>query len=604
MLPIKDSESPREAVRRLQSAVGRHPYNPRGSTYNVDKDRPVPMILATGAAIHRDLRAIQCVEAVFLALWLSNGWRYLHRFGLSFRTIDREGRLRRHLVLGLYVDGSTCRFGAVGLSRSRLLMGRPLVFANLRDLVGAYAAAYLKEGHALRGVSLGRPVPHSITSPAVMINWDQISMQTTATADCWHKGCNLFQAALQAASRETDREWELWQLCSEFWAAKGSSLGKASELRELFEVTPTGRSSLRQKSLDAIRTGSSPAVRRCRSAGLSSSSPSSVSSSRARNRVRKHRSMTPVSTSNNRSGAVNSMEMERSTCTDLSPDKGDPLSPCSNSLLSDSVLLEISDAQGNEETYAHQPLAQLAVVCWTQLLAASIAAAACVASTTATPEEHHHGSRTEVPLPTASRWSCMTNPEDSSRTAAVPNDCWVTFAASAAASSCAAAVSAALLGLELPDVLRRHCLTFSEARPRTGDLPIDVGAAIAVAVAVAATAGTIASTSSTASRCTAFFGGTSAHSVPPVSPRLQSTVLTPHFSSFTGPESGSALDSDGSAATEDEMHGMQPTLVVVAQRGLWARWWMCRCQPRILLCLCACVMLGILACALTALALI
>jgi hypothetical protein len=63
----------------------------RQNYFNVVKERPYCLVMATAKEVARECLPIKCVEAVMLALWLTNGWSGLARFPLRFKTkFDRH----------------------------------------------------------------------------------------------------------------------------------------------------------------------------------------------------------------------------------------------------------------------------------------------------------------------------------------------------------------------------------------------------------------------------------------------------------------------------------------------------------------------------------
>ena len=66
----------------------------------------------------RDALPIQCVEAVFLAAFLTAGLEELDRYPISFKSVV-DGHTYRHIVLAVKQGG---KWGAVGISRRTSLM--------------------------------------------------------------------------------------------------------------------------------------------------------------------------------------------------------------------------------------------------------------------------------------------------------------------------------------------------------------------------------------------------------------------------------------------------------------------------------------------------
>ena len=103
-------------------------------------------------AMVRESLPIKCMEAVILGIYLTNGIPGLGRFPINFKSEVAEVSLLKgrkfyyHVVLGLTYKG---KFGALGLSRRRTLMYKPLEYSSLHNLVEDYEQAYTSCGHTL-----------------------------------------------------------------------------------------------------------------------------------------------------------------------------------------------------------------------------------------------------------------------------------------------------------------------------------------------------------------------------------------------------------------------------------------------------------------------
>lgn len=105
---------------------------------------------------------IKCLEAVVLAIWLTNGMdqdRISTRcltIALAFKS-SCDDKIYRHIVLVVKTGDS---WGALGLSRRSDLMGKPMGFTSLLDLVRDYDRCYQTNSHKLVKIKLGLPVTH------------------------------------------------------------------------------------------------------------------------------------------------------------------------------------------------------------------------------------------------------------------------------------------------------------------------------------------------------------------------------------------------------------------------------------------------------------
>ncbi|KER28701.1 hypothetical protein T265_13521, partial [Opisthorchis viverrini] len=99
---------------------------------------------------------IKCLEATILAIFLTQGQEEFKRFTISFCS-EFQGHPFRHVVLGVYSNG---KYGALGLSRRRDLMYKPLEYPSMISLIQSYIKAYSKHHHKLVRVKIGLPIPH------------------------------------------------------------------------------------------------------------------------------------------------------------------------------------------------------------------------------------------------------------------------------------------------------------------------------------------------------------------------------------------------------------------------------------------------------------
>ena len=80
-------------------------YNFTGVNYfDVRKHRPLGRILETGREITRQALPIKCVEAVFVATYLTHGVKELERIPMSFKS-QVDGVTYKHIVLALKYNG-------------------------------------------------------------------------------------------------------------------------------------------------------------------------------------------------------------------------------------------------------------------------------------------------------------------------------------------------------------------------------------------------------------------------------------------------------------------------------------------------------------------
>eukprot|EP01062_Namystynia_karyoxenos_P075138 TRINITY_DN7231_c0_g1_i1.p1 TRINITY_DN7231_c0_g1~~TRINITY_DN7231_c0_g1_i1.p1 ORF type:complete len:575 (+),score=189.61 TRINITY_DN7231_c0_g1_i1:78-1727(+) len=181
--------APEEAVRAgFEEAVrvlSEFQYNLEGSRGTfIDpttcKQLPLPAVLEIADVILDSGSKIQCVEATFVGLRLTQQLQGLQRFGLSFTASGaprpgkdadpaaveaarkRRGREFKHLVLGVHGAG---HWGTLGISRCPRLMTKPLEFKSLVSLIVDFRKAWEEEGLKLLSVKLGARVKHQHDAP-------------------------------------------------------------------------------------------------------------------------------------------------------------------------------------------------------------------------------------------------------------------------------------------------------------------------------------------------------------------------------------------------------------------------------------------------------
>ena len=141
MLPNLSAPGPMAAkVQAVQSYIEKLSYNFTGVNYfDVRKQRPMGRIMETARDITRQALPIKCVEAVFLATYLTQGLRDLERVAVSFKsTVD--GQTYKHIILALKHNS---KWGSVGLSRRRELYFKELIYDSLADLVLEFKRSYV-----------------------------------------------------------------------------------------------------------------------------------------------------------------------------------------------------------------------------------------------------------------------------------------------------------------------------------------------------------------------------------------------------------------------------------------------------------------------------
>ena len=180
MQPNLQAPAPMSAkVAAVQSYIEKLSYNFTGVDYfDVRKHRAVGKILDTGREVTRQALPIKCVEAVFVAIHLTQGLKELERVPFSFRS-QVNGITYKHIVLALKHNN---KWGSVGLSRRRELYYKDLVYDSLAELLLEYKRSYERVFHTLRRVKVGLPVPHE-QNPGEIICWGYVSVKCLDVAN-------------------------------------------------------------------------------------------------------------------------------------------------------------------------------------------------------------------------------------------------------------------------------------------------------------------------------------------------------------------------------------------------------------------------------------
>lgn len=145
-IPIDRRSSTIAQLSQVQDVINSLEYNFLPTTFFcLEKNRPYSRIVGG------------------VALWLTSEMKDVERFPMSFKS-RANGQTYRHIVLVVRNRGL---HGALGLSRSPLLMFKPVTFRSVVDLVEEFFQCYKQVGHQLVSFKLGLAVSHDITSKVV-----------------------------------------------------------------------------------------------------------------------------------------------------------------------------------------------------------------------------------------------------------------------------------------------------------------------------------------------------------------------------------------------------------------------------------------------------
>ncbi|RLN97389.1 hypothetical protein BBJ28_00008820 [Nothophytophthora sp. Chile5] len=153
-------------------------YNYTGTLYfDVNKNRSFKSIVNTAKEILKEALPIQCLEAVFLAAYLTAGLSHLERFPISFKT-KAGSSTHRHIILAVHYQQH--KWGALGLSRCDKLMNKDVKFDSLSDLVLEYCREFQNVYHTVVKVNVGFPLSHDIHS-SEKIEWRVLNLPVDTT---------------------------------------------------------------------------------------------------------------------------------------------------------------------------------------------------------------------------------------------------------------------------------------------------------------------------------------------------------------------------------------------------------------------------------------
>ncbi|KAG0629661.1 hypothetical protein M758_1G120200 [Ceratodon purpureus] len=130
------------------------------SNFQVKKLRPLSGLMATAKLIIYKPEPIKCVEAVFIALYLTAGLQSVERIPLGFKT-QFANQVFQHVVLLVQYKG---KYGAFGISRSPDLMNKDLCFDSMSSIIENFKTAYEETDHTILNLQIGLPVEHDVMS--------------------------------------------------------------------------------------------------------------------------------------------------------------------------------------------------------------------------------------------------------------------------------------------------------------------------------------------------------------------------------------------------------------------------------------------------------
>ncbi|ACO64016.1 predicted protein [Micromonas commoda] len=255
----------RSRLRLAQELITALQYNHTDAVtyFTVDKARPTCRVMDTARDIIRHGLPIRCVEAVFLAMYLTAGWKEVERIPLRMRSVvvDDEGVERSHAHIVLLIreraldetgavrdnlideaskgrvdetdrsngdetpsKGRSIRYGALGTSRRDELAYVPFGAPTLTTVLEHYRAGYAKWRHRLVGVKIGLPVEHD-TRASSPVCWRHVAVE------CGGDGWDAAMRTLEAHDARccgggvgTRRHYDKWRCDGQMWTNDADKL--------------------------------------------------------------------------------------------------------------------------------------------------------------------------------------------------------------------------------------------------------------------------------------------------------------------------------------------------------------------------------------------
>jgi len=156
----------------VQRYLNRLQYNHTGMQFfNIKKSRSITRLYETAKEMIKYSLPIKCLEAVVLSLYLTSNIKTISRFTIRFKTKSGKNT-HKHIVLGIFHN--SC-YGALGLSRRKTLMDKPIKFTSLPELILDYKKCYEECFHTLVKVKLSPCLSPDLHSNDV-ITWNYFTL--------------------------------------------------------------------------------------------------------------------------------------------------------------------------------------------------------------------------------------------------------------------------------------------------------------------------------------------------------------------------------------------------------------------------------------------
>jgi len=150
-LKINPNMSAIQKILGIQKYLNKLQYNHTGMQFfNIRKNRSITRLYDTAKEVMKYSLPIKCLEAVVLSLYLTATIKSVSRFTIRFKTKFGDN-VHKHIVLGIHYNS---QYGALGLSRRKTLMDKPITYPTLTDLILEYKNCYEECFHVLKKVKL------------------------------------------------------------------------------------------------------------------------------------------------------------------------------------------------------------------------------------------------------------------------------------------------------------------------------------------------------------------------------------------------------------------------------------------------------------------
>ena len=168
-----------DKVNIVQTYLNQLQYNHTGTQFFVVKmNRSISRLYDVAKEIIKNPLPIKCLEAAAVSLYLTATIPNIDRFTIRFKS--QFGKvIHRHIVLGIYYNSN---YGAVGLSRRKSLMYKPLKYKSLADLIIDFNNSYAECCHTLKKVKLSLPITSDLHT-CDTISWNYFVLTLTNVSE-------------------------------------------------------------------------------------------------------------------------------------------------------------------------------------------------------------------------------------------------------------------------------------------------------------------------------------------------------------------------------------------------------------------------------------